>query len=253
MSSLYNIEQNLLRLFDEIDEQEGEITDEQLEQLTISEDRLKEKLKQYQDAIIKWKADAEACKAEEKRIAQVRRKYDNRCERLKESMKEAVIRFGDDGKSGNKFIELYSSRLYTKDTPSVVVDEVRVQLLINTIMYILNRLNKDGVLDIANFSSEDLLKQVNDRVIELHGKDYVKFTIADLSAIKLQVIVDLPLTNLDKHDDLVYSILNNQSIINIENNTNKDNWKTMINRCKELQDTKVTCADIQKSTSLIIK
>ena len=45
MSSLYQIEAELLEIFNTIEAQEGEITDEQYNQLVITEENFKEKLK----------------------------------------------------------------------------------------------------------------------------------------------------------------------------------------------------------------
>ena len=44
MSSLYNISNDILRIFNEVENNEGEITDEQYNELCIKQEELKEKL-----------------------------------------------------------------------------------------------------------------------------------------------------------------------------------------------------------------
>ena len=68
MKSLYQIEQDLLDIFEQIEEADGEITPEQEMALEINENNLKEKLSNYRKAITEWEGDIEKCKLEVKRI-----------------------------------------------------------------------------------------------------------------------------------------------------------------------------------------
>ena len=47
MASIYNIQQDLLDIFDQIETNEGEITPELEEQLHISQDEFKDKIRSY--------------------------------------------------------------------------------------------------------------------------------------------------------------------------------------------------------------
>lgn len=68
MSSLYNISNDILRIFNEVEQAEGEITDEQYNELCIKQVELKEKLDSYVKAIKVWQVDEQALKYEKETI-----------------------------------------------------------------------------------------------------------------------------------------------------------------------------------------
>ena len=53
--NIYKIQENINRIFIEIEENAGEITEEQLEQLNINQENLKQKLSDYNKAIQVYK------------------------------------------------------------------------------------------------------------------------------------------------------------------------------------------------------
>ena len=64
MSSLYNISNDILRIFNEVEQAEGEITDEQYNDLCIKQEELRDKLDAYVKAIKTWQVDEQALKDE---------------------------------------------------------------------------------------------------------------------------------------------------------------------------------------------
>ena len=127
MSSLYSISENILKIFNEIELSEGEITDEQYDILCIKQEELKEKLDSYVKAIKSWEVDEKALKDEKKRFNDRQNVYKNRIERLKAAALQAVLTFGEHGKS-NMFIELPNFRLFSRSSQSIEVDESRVRI-----------------------------------------------------------------------------------------------------------------------------
>ena len=139
MNNLYTISEELLSIFNEIENNDGEVTEEQLEALEITQEQLQEKLTSYKRAIRCWEADIDACKQEEKRIKSARSVKENRINRLKDRMLFAVKQFGYDGKPNkegktNKFYELSDGRIFTKTTESVEINENRNAILINLLI-----------------------------------------------------------------------------------------------------------------------
>ena len=55
MSSLYKISEKLQEIFEELEEQGGEFTEEQLKELEITEEELKEKVDNYVKVIKEFK------------------------------------------------------------------------------------------------------------------------------------------------------------------------------------------------------
>ena len=70
MSSLYKISEKLQEIFEELEEQGGEFTEEQLKELEITEEELKEKVDNYVKVIKEFKNSAEFCKKEKDNIYQ---------------------------------------------------------------------------------------------------------------------------------------------------------------------------------------
>ena len=87
MDSLYQISEDLLAIFANIEENEGEVTEEELQALEIKQEELNEKLSSYKKAIRVWNADVDACKAEEKRLKDAKEQL-AKAERLVNDMKD---------------------------------------------------------------------------------------------------------------------------------------------------------------------
>lgn len=254
MSSLYQIKSDILSIFNQIEESEGEITEDQDNYLTIKQEELVSKLDNYYKAILSWKADVDNCKQEEKRIASVRKKYDNRIDRLKSAMLDAVITFGEEGKTGNKFIELPNVRIFTKSSNSTETDEQRIELLIETFSNYIIKLYNSGVFYTGEgVDFDELLNNLNNiaRVGQLDS--FKLFTIADLKTIKIDLITHMSIVDYMNNPD---SILHNYCKVpynySIKNNTPKDDWKLQEKNAINDND-KPTCSFINHNNSIQIK
>lgn len=94
MSTLYNISEDLLLLFDELEENEGEPTESQLERLNISEGELKQKAVAYYSVIQDSKATIEVIDAEIKRLQAKKKKTNTLIDNLNGRLLGAVNLFG---------------------------------------------------------------------------------------------------------------------------------------------------------------
>lgn len=251
MASLYTIQEELLKLFGEVEANDGEITEEQLDILNIKEEELKDKLESYHKAIQSWKADMAACKEEEKRIYNTRKKYENRIERLKNIMLETVNTFGADGKN-NKFIELPTARIYTKSSKSVEVDEERTALLINAmICFITEAYNNDCLYTGNDVDFAGILQAVNANVIAEQGSNFKPYTIEDLAILSVDVTYNgsfmTMFTGKEKVLELIASLYINTIV---KQNTPKEAFKYTI---EVNGPDKITIAKIVENQSLQIK
>lgn len=251
MASIYTIQDELLKLFGDIEANDGEITEEQLEMLNIKEEELKDKLENYYKAIQSWKADMATCKEEEKRIASTRKKYENRIERLKNVMLDTVNTFGSDGKN-NKFIELPTVRIFTKSSKAVEIDETRINILI----YHLTNFIHDAYTNGCLYTGEDvdfagILQAVNANVKADHGENFIPFTIDDLAILSVDVIHNDSFMTMFANRYKVLELIG-ESYINtsIKQNTTKDAFKHSIE--VNGQD-KITIARLVNNQSLQIK
>lgn len=127
--NIYKIQENINRLFIEIEENGGEITEEQLKELEVNQENLKTKLSDYNKAIQVYKNYNDSISNEIKRLQELKKTRNNRIEVLRNTIKNAVINFGYNGKSNNKIIELEDCKLFTKTTKSIESDNNRLDLL----------------------------------------------------------------------------------------------------------------------------
>lgn len=254
MSSLYNISNDILSIFNEVEQAEGEITDEQYDKLCIKQEELKEKLDSYVKAIKVWQVDEQALKDEKKRFNDRQNVYKNRIERLKKAMLEAVINFGETGKN-NKFIELPNVRIFTKNTQSVEFNDLRINILINKFRDLIRELVQQGIL----YTGEDvdligILDSINAQCIAEYGEDFSPFNISDLKYLTINIsysntIVELLRNNPDILNHIGKDMFNTE----ITNGTSKDEIKNVINVCSKLEQDQPTVAIIVNNQSIQFK
>lgn len=253
-NSLYKISTDILDLFSQIEDQEGEMTKEQEENLVISETELKEKLQNYCNAIQNWTADIKGCKEEEKRIAAVRKKYENRISHLKSSMLMAVQTFGSEGKT-NKFIELPTVRVFTKSTPSVKIDETRINIFISEFERYIRELVSAGILTTGqDVDMIGILDSINANVKATYGDDFIPFTINDLCAIKLEFSTTMSIVELfQKGYNTMLAYAQDPINTKIEQNILKDDLKTIIKSLDADIRDPLTIAEIVSTESIQMK
>lgn len=254
--SLYTIQQDILSIFSEIENNDGEISKEQEELLAIKEEELCNKLSDYNKAIKSWTYDIDACKCEIKRLQELSKVKSNRINRIKNIMKEAIINFGYTSKNENKFIELQDCKLYTKNNTSVDIDIDRTELLkekfleyckelsINNILLIDPYIDKSGILDAINA----ICKAEH----EENGceKDFIPFTEIDLESLKFNInIIISPDDLLKETKSLCEIIVDNEYPLKVEiNNSKTDIKNSIINYNNE-----ITFAKLKTETSLCMK
>ena len=252
MASLYNISMELENLFAQIEEQEGEVTEEQLKELEITENNLLEKVDNYVKVIKEYKNSSEFCKKEKENIYARQKMFTNRVDKLKNILLEAVSKFGKEGKT-NKFIETDSCKVYTKNTKSCQIDETRMNLFkkyaINAIgELIMNKLPEERITD------NEILELINARYKEctpVDSPDYKEFTIDDLYGVKFNFTISENIPALNAvFRDAIYDIVNHydSEICNIEIDSDKTSLKSKIESGRD-----ITVAEVINKESLLIK
>lgn len=253
MSSLYQISEDLLNIFANIEENEGEVTEEELLALEIKQEELNEKLASYKKAIRVWNADIDACKAEEKRLKDARSVKENRINKLKDRMLNAVITFGYEGKpnakgKSNHYYELPDGRMYTRTTESVELDENRLIILKNLIPAVCSESYK---LDIIGnpLCLNQILELINEQ-LHIYYEGIPDFTITDLNNIRFDYkdyvdITDLILSYSGKLKNKGIDVLT----CGVDISTDKQQLKLVLND----PDKDLTIAKLKETQSLTIK
>lgn len=250
MGNLYDISYDILRIFDAVESAEGEITDKQYAELCIKQDELKQKLDAYVKAVKEFQANADFCKNEKKSINDRQNVYKNRIEKLKSAMLDAVIAFGEEGKT-NKFIELPNCRIFTKTSKSIEADETRLNILSNEFYRLVCELVKNGVL----YTGEDvdlqgILDVINANVIAEQGESFEPFTIQDLIQCKLCISTTVSIYDCFRSNEyLIRQLVSNPINSKMDVDISKDDCKFVI----ENTDDKLTIAKQVINNNLQIK
>lgn len=251
MSSLYNIEQSLIDLFQSIEDNGGEITEEQLKELEINESNLKEKLNRYRKVISEWDSDIDKCKKESKRLNAIVKTRENRINRLKNSMLNAISLFGQNGKN-NKFIELEDCRIYTRNSTSCEIDGERCEILKQEFIRLITELSNNQIL----YTGEDvdiigICDSINASCKALYGETFMPFTIDDLYNFKISINLNYTIEHLLKwNKDILEHIADNLESDNLEidcDQSIKETGDILKN------DINITYGNLISNTSLNIK
>ena len=254
MASLYQIQEDILRIFDEAESCEGEITDEQYNALCIKQEELKTKLDAYVKAIKSWEVDEKALKEEKQKLNNRQTVYKNRVQRLKQAALQAVLNFGEHGKS-NMFVELQSCRLFTRSSESVVMNEDRAKLLQDLVTNFVYEIESNGVACYgSDVDLEGILASINANGKAELGDDFVPFTIADLYRLKFTVSQTASIADLFRRGCAFQMIGNEFTYTNVEHSIDVNEAKTYIKSSKEHKELpEVTIADVVVNQSLQIK
>lgn len=269
MANLFQIQHELKAIFDEIEENDGEVTDDLYQQLLITKENLEEKLTNYVKVIKHWEGDVATCKAEAKRLGEVAKVRENKVERFKNIVLGAVEQFGVEGKT-NKFIELPTMRLSTRGTESVNIDEERIKLFINEFerylrdiygsgaLYSAKDVDLQGILDAVNANLKAMFQTELAEDIESETSLFKPFTLSDLTTMVLKFEFKFPIYELFREGESLIVAYGQHAINgNISYGGKKEDWKTIIKvseaQSEEESISKPTVANLVKNTSLIIK
>lgn len=259
--NIFEISKDLEQIFFEIEENDGVITEELASRLEITQDEFKNKLDSYRKAYSYFKSQAETAKAEETRIAAVRKTYENRGERLKDVMLTAVQQYGECGKSGNKFVELADSKLYTRTSKVVELDTIEIAVIKDVALQLLQNSYNNYTLDkqYGGYNIDTFIEDINNKIkadyselatqlIEKYGHLVTK---DDLYAIKLNFKVVSPIAELldSSKFSLMNALFDNENSLEVTPEISKSSVKTFLD--SEMFD--VTCANYVENTNLVIK
>ena len=251
MRSLYEISEDLQNILNTVEECDGELSEELEKKLDITKEELDNKVDAYCNLISVTKSDIECCKNEKKRINDLQNVRKNLVEKLRSKLLDAVIQFGDDGKSGNKVLVLPLHKLFTKTRTSIDVDVERISILGDYTRRYINELYREGVLvQGQDIDYSGMLAAINALIKADYGEDFEEFTIADFTQLKFRVATVIPMTDFmlgrcDYSKDL---------LANPENEVETSIYEDIVEASLVSQpDIKYTIAKLENKTSLTIK
>ena len=251
----------------EIEENGGEINDEVVAKLEITENQFKEKLSDYRKAYTSIRGEVEACKQEAKRIAEFIKVKENTGARLRETMLRAVMNFGYEGKNGNKKVKLDDALLYTTTRKNVDLNADRLSYVIAACLNQLRLLYQAGMTREADFNGHIQTVDINTFVDKMNERFKALyqgparaieedtghlFTSDDLSSARINITFNVSLSDLLTADgyDIANVMYDNESTgnVKVEPAVQKPTLKEELSLGTEL-----TFAKLVNESSLTIK
>ena len=129
--NIWQIQQELLDIFNELEENGGELTEELEQQLAISQEDFRSKVESYTNVIKSVKADIAAIDQESKRLAELKKSKTAMVDRLSKVIIEAVDKFGDTSKSGSKFFDYGTGKVSIRNSQKVELDDDKAKCMAN--------------------------------------------------------------------------------------------------------------------------
>lgn len=254
MASIYNIQQDLLEIFDQIESNDGEITPELEEQLRISQDEFEDKIRSYTGVIHQLECDLGAIKDEKARLDAIKKSKEKTIEHLKQIMLEAIKMFGDTSKSGTKFIDYGTGKVSLRKSESVELDDDKLKVFTNRFIAYFNWLRYQNIFDQTEFDCKEITEYCN----KASGNDFDEdsiipdFTEDDMAKIKADLDFRISLKDMISTEEgraLMRAILNYNTVVSAKPIIDKKALKD------EIKSTSVcpTFATVVTKQNVIIK
>ena len=218
MASIYNIQQDLIEIFDKIEANEGEITPELEEQLRISQDEFEDKIRSYTCVVRQLECDLAAIKDEKARLDAIKKSKEKTIERLKQVMVEAIQTFGDTSKTGVKFIDYGTGKVSLRKSESIELDDDKLKAFTNRFISYFNWLRYQNTFDQTEFDCKEITEYCN----QAHGNDFDEdailpdFTEDDMAKIQADLDFRISLKDIiatEKGRALMRAILEYNTVV----------------------------------------
>ena len=127
--NIWKIQQELISIFDELEKNGGELTEELEQQLAISQEDFRSKVESYTNVIKSIKADIAAIDEETKRLAALKKSKNTLIDRLSKVIINAVEMFGETTKAGGKFFDYGIGKVSIRNSQKVVLDDDKIEAI----------------------------------------------------------------------------------------------------------------------------
>lgn len=189
MASIFNIQQNLYSIFDSIEENEGEITPELEEALTIKREEFSTKIQGYVAFIKQLELDNKGIKEEIARLKDLQKSKEKTIDNLKKIMAMAIDAFGDTNKSGTKFLDYGTGKVSIRKSDSIEVDEEGTKQFVNRFFRYFNWLHFTNTADQQELDVKDIIDFCNKNKQD-DEEDIVETNYTDDDLTNLQANLD---------------------------------------------------------------
>ena len=189
MASIFNIQQDLYAIFNSIEENEGEITPELEEALTIKREEFSTKIQGYVAFIKQLELDNKGIKEEIARLKDLQKSKERTIDNLKKIMAMAINAFGDTNKSGTKFLDYGTGKVSIRKSDSIEVDEEGTKQFVNRFFRYFNWLHFTNTADQQELDVKDVIDFCN-KTKQDDEEDIIETNYTDDDLANLQASLD---------------------------------------------------------------
>lgn len=254
--NIWEIQQDLLAIFDELEENGGELTEELEEKLAISQENFKSKVEGYVNVIKQIKSDIAAIDQESKRLAELKKSKNAVIERLTKVLVPAIQNFGDVSKSGSAFVDYGTGKVSIRSTQKVELDDDKIEAISCELgRAIASEAMMGNASNREDFTFEDIIQRCKehatiDTTTGLYVEDPQDVTKEDIQNTVVEITFKEPIQDLMKGDG--YNLMKNLFMYNNSTSIIPKIDKTQLKN--ELKDcTDITIGKIVPNQSLTIK
>lgn len=189
--NIFEIEQDLLSIFDEIEENEGELTPELEEKLAITQENFKNKVKSYINLIKIKEGELITISSEIDRLKKFGESKAKLITKLQNIIIQAINKFGDTTPKGGKFFDYGTGKVNIRKTQIVGINDELIKFIGSELLHELNVRKEINQLNVLPpITKEELLANLN--------TDETPFGITsdDLDNIKFDISVEVNLNDI---------------------------------------------------------
>lgn len=189
MASIFNIQQDLYAIFNSIEENEGELTPELEEALTIKREEFSTKIQGYVAFIKQLELDNKGIKEEIDRLKDLQKSKEKTIDNLKKIMVMAIDEFGDTSKTGTKFLDYGTGKVSIRKSDSIEVDEEGTKQFVNRFFRYFNWLHFTNTVNQQELDVKDIVDFCN-KTKQDDEEDVIETNYTDDDLNNLQANLD---------------------------------------------------------------
>lgn len=229
MASIFNIQQDLYAIFNSIEENEGELTPELEEALTIKREEFSTKIQGYVAYIKQLELDNKGIKEEIARLKDLQKSKERTIDNLKKIMAMAINEFGDTNKSGTKFLDYGTGKVSIRKSDSIEVDEEGTKQFVNRFFRYFNWLHFTNTANQQELDIKDIVDFCN-KTKQDDEEDVIEtnYTDDDLNNLQANLDFKVNLKDLITNPDglkLINSLLDYKVLATIKPSVDKTEVK----------------------------
>lgn len=197
--NIFNIQQELLAIFDELEENGGELTPELETKLAITEDEFKDKVESYTNVIKSLNHDIDLIKCEQNRLKSIANSKQKTIDKLSNIILNAIVLFGEEKKNGVKYLDYGTGIVSTRKSESVEVDTKWLDSLTDALYSNLNYMKAINQLDVVDkLDVNELITSINTDYIGENDGEHSGYaaTESDITHTNVAIEVKIPCKDL---------------------------------------------------------